>query len=190
MTTTTTTAARKGPTFDIKGRRGINIATNTHKKINHSFFACLLNTNFKPRDREQLQIFGEEYPDILETLLNGNDTLLKDSITIVDNITTLPDGRKTFVTHKISDEDYNTHIKHVRSRFKVEVGNNYGKGGRLHIHASFFIIHTTKIQLDLGPIVKAFNEELEARSMPTIKYFHVKSEKPSTDLYMSKYNYA
>lgn len=182
---------RKGPTFDIKATYGVTDARDKSggKHINHSFFGCLLNTNYKPKDRESLEMMGKEYPRILEEVLSQNDDLMKRSIMIVDDITTHDDGRKTFTTHEISQEEYESDIKHIRSRFKAEVGNDYGKGGRFHMHCSFFIVHTTKIQLDLKPIVDAYNVELEAHGLPTIKYFKVKSEKPNTDLYMTKYNF-
>lgn len=186
------TSQNKGPSFDVKGKKGIGYKTDTSesaKKIKHSYFGVLLNTNHKPKSQEEVERYGDDYPTILEELLNRNDTLFQRSITIVDNITTNDDGSKTFATHTCSQEEYDDNIKHIRSRFKVEIGNNYGKGGRLHIHASFFIVHTTKIQLNMKPIVDAYNHELGDRGLPTIKYFHVKSEKPSTDLYMTKYNY-
>lgn len=180
---------RKGPTFDIKPKKGISYKTSSAKHINHSYFACLLNTNYKPKNVEEIEHYGDEYPAILQEVLNRNDNLFKRSITIVDNIINNFNETKTFVTHTCTQEEYDENIKHIRSRFKVEIGNDYGKGGRLHLHASFFIVHTTKIQLNLKPIVDAYNEELAARGYPQIKYFHVKSEKPSTDLYMTKYNF-
>lgn len=180
---------KTGPTFDIKRKKGISYKSESAKKINHSYFACLLNTNYKPKTKEEIESYGDLYPEILEELLRNNNTLFQKSITIVDNIETLPDGRKDFTTHTCSEEEYNENIKHVRSRFKMEVGNDFGKGGRMHMHCSFFIVHTTKIQMNLKPIVTAYNTELEARGLPTIKYYHVKSEKPSTDLYMTKYNF-
>lgn len=180
---------RKGPTFDIKGKKGASYKTDG-KHINHSYFGCLMNTNYKPKSMEEVELYGDEYPDILQQVLDKNDNLFRRAITVVDDITTLDDGRKTFATHTISEDEYNDNIKHIRSRFKVEIGNDYGKGGRLHMHASFFIVHTTKIQMNLKPIVEAYNQELSAKGYPTIKYYHVKSDKPSTDLYMTKYNYA
>lgn len=180
---------KKGPTFDIKPKKGISYKAASDKHINHSYFACLMNTNSKPKSVEQIEAYGEQYPEIFQEVLNKNDTLFKRSITIVDNIVTNPDGSKTFTTHTCTQEEYDENIKHIRSRFKVEIGNDYGKGGRLHLHVSFFIVHTTKIQLNLKPIVEAYNQELTAQGLPTIKYYHVKSEKPSTDLYMTKYNF-
>ena len=180
---------KKGPTFDVKAKKGVSYAVAKDKKINHSYFACLLNTNFKPKTKEQIEAYGDEYPDILTDVLNKNDNLFKKSITIVEKIDNNANGTKTFTTHTCTDEEYNDNIKHIRSRFKVEIGNDYGKGGRLHLHCSFFIVHTTKIQLNLKPIVEAYNNELSAKGLPVIKYYHVKSEKPSTDLYMTKYNF-
>jgi hypothetical protein len=181
-----------GPSFDIKGKKGI-YTRDQHQtdgaRIKQSYFGCLLNTNMKPKTKEDAEFYGDEYPVILEEVLNKNDELFRKSIVIVDNIENHPDGRKTFTTHTISDQEYNEKIKHIRSRFKVEIGNDFGKGGRLHLHASFFIVHTTKIQLNLKPIIDAYNDVLEGRGLPKIKYFHVKSDKPSTDLYMTKYNY-
>jgi hypothetical protein len=180
---------RKGPSFDVKAKKGVGVIPENHKQINHSNFGCLLNTNYKPKTNEEILDFGKQYPEILEETLNNNDSLFKKAITIVDDIKTNPNGSKTFTTHTIGDSEYDENIKHIRSRFKAEIGNDYGKGGRLHIHASFFIVHTTKIQINLKPIVDAFNVSLSAKDLPTIKYYHVKSEKPTTDLYMTKYNY-
>jgi hypothetical protein len=174
------------PTFDIKGKKGVGVK-QSRKKINHSYFGCLLNTNYKPKTKDEITRMGEQYPKIMEEALTPD--VLESAITIVDNITTLPDGRKTFETHKITHADFEEQIKHIRSRFKCEIGNDFGKGGRFHLHASFFIVHTTKIQMDMQPIVNAVNEILASKGLPLLKYFHIKSEKPTTDLYMTKYDY-
>lgn len=185
-------ASRKGgPTMDIKAKKGVSYKADTRgKKINHSYFACLFNTNYKPKTKQEIEMMGQAYPEVLEQVLNEHPEVFKRAITVVDRIVTHRDRKKTFETHTIGDAEYDENIRHIRSRFKAELGNDMGKGGRLHLHASFFIVHTTKIQLNLEPIVTLFNQALERRGLPTIKYYHVKSEKPSTDLYMTKYNYA
>jgi hypothetical protein len=177
------------PTFDIKGKKGVNVLKADAKHIKTSMFSCMLNTNYKPRSREEREQMGDAYPDILQELLTSHPQLFQQCVVVVDNIKTLPDNRKTFDVHSISSEDFEKDIKHIRSRFHCEVGNTRGKGERFHLHASFFIVHTTKIQFDLGPLVTELNKVLTDRNLPLIKYFHVSSEKPSTDLYMSKYNY-
>lgn len=178
---------KKGPQLDIKGKVGLfSHPKNENKKLTHSFFACLLNTNYHPKSNEEAQMMAQEYPTILEDLLKENADLFRNSITVVDKIDTHADFKKTFHTHRISEEEFDENIKRIRSRFKCEMGA--GKG-RFHLHATFFVVHTTKIQMDLKPIIDAYNVELTSRGLHPITYFHTKSEKPNTDLYMSKYDF-
>jgi hypothetical protein len=176
------------PSFDIKGKKGLKETRHVSdgKKINHSFFGVMLNTNYKPKYRDEVKMMADEYPQILEDLLKNNDTLFQKSIVIVDKIENAGGGKKHFEGHTISPAQYEADIKHIRSRFQSEIGHT---GGKFHLHASFFVVHTTKIQMNMKPMVDAFNKELEARGLHTIKYFHVKAEKASTDLYMTKYDY-
>lgn len=176
------------PSFDVKGKRGLKEQKHVSdgKKINHSFFGVMLNTNYKPRYKEEVERMANDYPEILEDLLTNNDALFQQSIVIVDKITTVAGGRKQFDAHTITPGQYDSDIKHIRSRFQSEIGQ---VGGRFHLHASFFVVHTTKIQMNMKPIVDAFNKELGNRGMPLIKFYRTKAEKASTDLYMTKYDY-
>jgi hypothetical protein len=176
---------KKGPTLDIKKKKNLVADEDNQggKNIKCSSFVCLFNTNYRPKDKEELQQFFDQFPDVMAAVLTHG--MFMKIITVLVKIDTDPTGKKTMTTRDISPEEYEEDIRHIRTRFNCEVGYS-GKGRRFHIHLNFFIVHTTKIQIELKPLVEAINVELEARSLPLIKYFHTKSEKPASQLYMKK----
>jgi hypothetical protein len=181
----------KRPIFDVKAKKGQDYTKYKiagKKKIVCSSFVVLMNTNFKPRDKAQIDDYMQRYPEILESTINSNPDMMQKCFFVVDNIVAGPHN-KQFFTHAISDEEYGD-IKYVKSRFEGEVGLDFKRGGRFHLHCSFFVVHTSKLQMELKPLVDKYNEDLAAEGYPPIKYYHVKAEKPSTTSYMKKYYYA
>ena len=186
--------ASSGPVFDVKGKRGVDYRdyqVKDAKKLKTSAFTILLNTNIKPKTKEEIGEWMDQYPEILENVINSNPEVMKKCFSFVAGIQTNgATGKKTFQLRDMTDAEYSNDIKYVKSRFQGEVGLNFKQGGRFHLHCTFFVVHTSKIQMDMKPLIDKYNESLEAAGLPPIKYFHTKSEKPNGADYQKKYYYA
>jgi hypothetical protein len=161
------------------------------QKLKHSNFNITLNTNYRPK-REEIERFDKLYTEAIEEALNKNDChAIFDALRVIDSIQDDPNhpGKRVYTTHKMTMQEYDTLVKNIQTEYKCEVGVNFKYGGRFHIHGFIYILHTSRLHLDMDPIVNAINTECNKRGIPTIKYAHASYEKPSMRDYMKKMDF-
>lgn len=186
----------KKSVLDVKGKKmkqldSKDLFTKPQKKtLKHSMFTFTFNTNYRPKSKPEIISMDERYTDLVDRAL-GNEETIRKSLKKIDSIEHRPynNTRKAYATHVMTSREFDEDIKHVKARHHNEVGRNYKKGGRFHVHGYIYILHTTMVHLDINVLKDEINKLLEANGLPKICYAHMGYEKPGMKEYMKKQDY-
>lgn len=190
-------AVRRGPVLDIKAKRMnfLDAVPDAPRrlKLKHSSFGFTMNTNYRPKSKEEMVGLDAQFTESMEeSLYKNSGQNLRESLRVIERIdvteqlTSSGARKKEFVTHPMTMDEYDEHVKKIKVRFRNEVGSNYKYGGRWHVHGYIYVVHTTLIHLDIQTLMKRMNVDLEAKGLPTLKYGHFGMEKVGMKEYMSK----
>jgi hypothetical protein len=184
-------AMRRGPILDVKAKpmNFLDVAQARRVKLKHSSFGFTMNTNYRPKSKEEMVEMDRAFTEAMEEALykDGGKNLME-SLRVIDSMEKGPGpgAKRTFVTHQMTQQEFEEHVKKVKVRFRNEIGTNYKYGGRWHLHGYIYVVHTTMIHLDIQALMRAANAELSAKGLPTLKYGHFGMEKVGMKEYMSK----
>jgi hypothetical protein len=190
-----TSVGRVGYALDVKGKRmqsvqDVNIHTPRLQKLKHSNFTFTFNTNHRPESKDEIIMLDEQINECVDQAFSMEKNI-KGCLKVIDSVETdVATHKKHYVTHVMTQEEFNTKIKRIKVRHHNEVGTNYKMGGRFHIHGYMYILHTSMIHFDIDVIKDAINEKLRAKNLPIIHYAHMGFEKPSMKDYMQKQDVA
>jgi len=184
--TTTTTATTKGPKIQIETARAINYLPSEPRanKRKNSNFVINFNTNYRPRNRDEIEDMVPKYMDILDNLLQENDFVnLKGGTQVIDG------DPRTTTPRAITEEEWEDHIFRIKVSSQPEVGSNIQRGARFHIHTSIYFLHDLRLRLDGKFFQAVFNERLGAAGLRLIQYTHIEATKVPGEYYAEKGNY-
>lgn len=134
-------------------------------KIRHSDFLVTINTNFRPKDRVEM----DEVQSALERAVEDMSTPsgLREVVRVLEPNVTLTAAN----------------VKNVDVEYAGEVGES-AKGGRVHSHTIIKVTHTTKIQMDPKKISSFVMASIES---PHVKNVHVNIKLLPTNGYAEDY---
>lgn len=135
------------------------------EKVRFSNFLVLMNTNKFPKSEETARAMADELLRMAEEMF-GSVELLGRFVQFGN-----PEARWS--------SDY---IRRVKTAYAVEMGEHYGK---LHVHASIKIVHTTVVRLNLERMQEEANHLLEGTGL-TIAYTHISAHGPTPEDYLGK----
>lgn len=186
-------ANARGPVISVRAHRMVrpDFPPPAARKLRHSMFGITFNTNYRPKNVDEIRNLDEQFTEAIEDALTADGgAVLKDSLKVVESMSTdAATGKKRFVTHKITATEYEQHVKKIDTQYHNEVGANFVRGGRFHIHGYIYVLHTTMLQLDIDPIMQALNAQCRRRGIPEVKYAHVSYQRPGAREYMEKMDF-
>lgn len=176
---------RSGPEIEIDTDYNLgNVPTEgkSAARRKNSMFHITMNTNVRPRTRQDAYDMATNYMPIIDEFFREND-----SQNIVD-VTLISLGNSNDF-YPISDEEWNQHIFRLVVKSKAEVGSDLRRGARFHIHTSMYFLHDARLRIDAAALKRKINEVLEINGLHTISYINIQVKDIPPDLYAQKNDY-
>lgn len=146
------------------------------QRIRYTNYSFMMNTNYKPHTAEEAREISEELGKACRYVFENfdSDRLIK----------WVTDTQGNTIDREATVGD----ILRMKTTFEVEMGTNYKRGGRMHIHGYIMIAHFRMLKLNYKELRDYFNEVLykQGSKHPLLSY-RFKVEKITPKQYMNKW---